>query len=365
MSDERQIVIPTHGEMSVSSIVPAILTNRANPLVSESILGADCVVLLVLDGLGWNQFKDHQDNLRFLTEGSATAITTVAPSTTASALTSITTGVPPGEHGVIGYKIPTHQGLLNCLRWSVGGKSMIGELPPIEFQPVEPFLGTHPPAITRAEFQTTGFTQAHLRNGQFRGWWSPATLVTEIIDQVETGVPFVYAYYDGVDKIAHVHGLGKHYQDELRFVDALAERIVHELPEEAVLIVTADHGMVEVGERVLQLDEEIVRRTSITSGEARFLWLHADNESPESVMDAAQIYADAAWIVSREQILDEQWFGSYVSNEARRRMGDVAIVARDPVAIMDPRLPDSPHLVARHGSLTADEMLVPFLSFSK
>ena len=104
--------------------------------------------LLVLDGLGWNQFKDHQDNLRFLTEGSATAITTVAPSTTASALTSITTGVPPGEHGVIGYKISTHQGLLELSSLVRRGKSMIGELPPIEFQPVEPFLGTHPPAIT-------------------------------------------------------------------------------------------------------------------------------------------------------------------------------------------------------------------------
>ena len=162
-------MIPTHGEMSVSSIVPAILTNQANPLVSESILGADCVVLLVLDGLGWNQFKDHQDNLRFLTEGSATAITTVAPSTTASALTSITTGVPPGEHGVIGYKIPTHQGLLNCLRWSVGGKSMIGELPPIEFQPVEPFLGTHPPAITPLSFKPQGSLKLTSETASFAG----------------------------------------------------------------------------------------------------------------------------------------------------------------------------------------------------
>ena len=50
------------------------------------------------------------------------------------------------------------------------------------------------------------------------------------------------------------------------------------------------------------------------------------------------------------------------------KLGDewaMGIVARDPVAILDPRLPDSPHLVARHGSLTADEMLVPFLSFYK
>ena len=363
MSDAEQMGIPTHGEMSVASIVPAIITQQANALVSENILDADCIVLLIVDGLGWEQLEKHRSDLPFLDGASATAITTVAPSTTSTALTSITTGVPPGEHGVVGYKIPTSQGLLNCLRWSVGSKLVINDVPPIDFQPVEPFLGTHPPVIPRAEFQSGGFTQAHLRNGNFCGWWSPATLVTEIANQVALGVPFVYAYYDGLDKVGHVHGLKKHYLDELKFVDALVERIVEELPDGAILLVTADHGMVDVGDNVLDLDGELVRRTLSTSGEARFLWLHAKEGDPKTLMDAAQIYADVAWIVSADQMLDEQWFGPYVSNEARRRLGDVAIVARDATAITDPRLPDSPHLIARHGSLSAAEMFVPFLRF--
>ena len=117
------------------------------------------------------------------------------------------------------------------------------DLPPIDFQPVEPFLGARPPVVTRAEFQLSGFTQAHLRNGEFCGWWSPATLVTEIADQVKSEAPLVYAYYDGLDKVAHVHGMQRHYLDELKFVDALVERIIEELPEGATLLVTADHGM--------------------------------------------------------------------------------------------------------------------------
>ncbi|MDP7066020.1 MAG: alkaline phosphatase family protein [Acidimicrobiales bacterium] len=363
MNDVEQMVIPTHGEKSVSSIVPAIITQQANALVSENVLDADCIVLLIVDGLGYEQLEKHRSELPFLGPASATAITTVAPSTTASALTSISTGVPPGEHGVVGYKIPTSQGLLNCLRWSVGSKLMMNDLPPIDFQPVEPFLGTHPSVITRAEFQSTGFTQAHLRNGNFCGWWSPATLVTEITHQVRLGVSFVYAYYDGLDKVGHVHGLEDHYLDELKFVDALVERIVQELPDGAVLLVTADHGMVAVGDNVLNLDEELIRGTSSTSGEARFLWLHAKERSTQALMDMAQIYADVAWIVSIDQMLDEQWFGPYVSSEARRRLGDVAVVAREAIAVIDPRLPDSPHLIARHGSVTAAEMLVPFLRF--
>lgn len=364
MAGVEGMIIPSGGEMSVSSIVPAIVMRKSTSLVSEAVLASQSIVLFVVDGLGWHQIDRYRDQLPCLGEALGTPITTVAPSTTAAALTSICTGVLPGEHGVVGYKIDTPQGLLNCLRWTAGSKSMLKDLPPIDFQPVEPFLGARPPVVTRAEFRVSGFTQAHLRNGEFCGWWSPATLVTEIADQVKSGSPFVYAYYDGLDKVAHVHGMQRHYLDELKFVDALVERIIEELPEDAALLVTADHGMVEVGDQVFDLDEELVERTSGTSGEARFLWLHAKDGRAEGLLEAAQAHSDVAWIVAIEQILDECWFGAHVTPEARMRMGEVAIVAREPVALMDPRQPDAPQLVARHGSMTREEMLVPFISFS-
>lgn len=364
MAGVEGMIIPSGGEMSVSSIVPAIVMRKSTSLVSEAVLASQSIVLFVVDGLGWHQIDRYRDQLPCLGEALGTPITTVAPSTTAAALTSICTGVLPGEHGVVGYKIDTPQGLLNCLRWTAGSKSMLKDLPPIDFQPVEPFLGARPPVVTRAEFRVSGFTQAHLRNGEFCGWWSPATLVTEIADQVKSGSPFVYAYYDGLDKVAHVHGMQRHYLDELKFVDALVERIIEELPEDAALLVTADHGMVEVGDQVFDLDEELVQRTSGTSGEARFLWLHAKDGRAEGLLEAAQAHSDVAWIVAIEQILDECWFGAHVTPEARMRMGEVAIVAREPVALMDPRQPDAPQLVARHGSMTREEMLVPFISFS-
>ncbi len=359
----EEMVIPSGGEKSVSSIIPAVITQQPNFLVSDSVLSADSIVLFVVDGLGWHQIDSYRDELPCLGQALGAPITTVAPSTTATALTSICTGVLPGEHGVVGYKVDTPSGLLNCLRWTSGSRLMMKDVPPIDFQPVEPFLGSAPPVVTRAEFQKSGFTQAHLRNGQFCGWWSPATLVTEIDEQVRAGAPFVYAYYDGLDKVAHVHGLGRHYLDELKFVDALVERIAAELPEEAALLVTADHGMVEVGNQIFDISEELVQRTSRTSGEARFLWLHAKDAETGSLLEAAEIHSDVAWVVGIEQVLDEHWFGVHVTPEARMRMGEVAIVAREPVALMDPRQPDAPHLVARHGSMTREEMLVPFLTF--
>lgn len=365
MGTNSEMIIPSHSGLAISSIVPAIVMGHANELIQDEVLDSGPIVLLVVDGLGWSQFERNRDKVPCLNSAISTAITTVAPSTTATALTSLATGVAPGEHGVVGYKVRTPSGLLNCLRWTIGSKTATFDISPIDFQPVEPFLGARPPVVTRAEFKVTGFTQAHLRNGKFCGWWSPATMVTEIVEQVEQGAPFVYAYYDGLDKIAHVHGLQRHYLDELRFIDALVARIIDELPDEVTLLVTADHGMVEVGDNLIDLDAGLVNRTASTSGEARFLWLHAKDGSSQGLIEASQVHSDVAWVAGIEQVLDEQWFGPFVTPEARARLGDVALVAREPVALLDPRLPDSPKLIGRHGSLTQEEMFVPFLRFSR
>ena len=365
MVASSEMIIPSHSGLSISSIVPAIVMGQANELIPEEVFDSGRVVLLVVDGLGWNQLERNRSEVPCLASACSTAITTVAPSTTATALTSLSTGVAPGEHGVVGYKIRTPHGLLNCLRWTTGSGTATFDIPPIDFQPVEPFLGARPPVVTRAEFQVTGFTQAHLRNGKFCGWWSPATLVTEIVRQIEEGAPFVYAYYDGLDKIAHVHGLQRHWLDELRFIDALVARVIDELPDDVTVLVTADHGIVEVGDNVIELDADLVNRTSSTSGEARFLWLHGKGGVTQGLIEASEVHSDVTWVAGIDQVLDERWFGPLVTPEARARLGDVALVAREPVGLLDPRLPDAPQLVGRHGSLTEEEMFVPFLRFSR
>lgn len=73
-------------------------------------------------------------------------------------------------------------------------------------------------------------------------------------------------------------------------------------------------------------------------------------------------YADVAWVVTGDQVIDEKWFGPRMSDEVKRRMGDVALVAHQPVSFEEPLDGGAFPLVCRHGSLTADEMLVPLLA---
>ncbi|MDG2112759.1 MAG: alkaline phosphatase family protein [Actinomycetota bacterium] len=365
--DRRErYVLPDHGGRCVSSIVPALLSGWPNELIPADVVDAPAVVVLVVDGLGWEQLQRFGASVPYLANASGQRITTVAPSTTATALTSITTGAAPGEHGVVGYRVRTAEGVLNCLRWSAGGGDARASLPPHELQPIEPFLGQSPPVVTRAEFADTGFTDAHLREGTWHGWFTPFTLVSQVAERVRAGDRFVYSYYDGLDKVGHVHGVDQssHYLDELQFVETLVERLVSALPPGVELLVTADHGMVEVGDRLRQVCPEALSLTASTSGEARFMWLHARQGAAADLLEAAAPHSDDGWVVGIEQVLDEGWFGPVVNHEARMRLGDVALVAREPIAFVEPNTSDGSWLVGRHGGLTAEEMYVPLLRYS-
>ena len=190
---DLNLTLPDHNNLCVTSIMPGLMGGWANNVISEDAIGAKAAVVLVIDGLGWNQLQRYAAAAPFLAGGNGQAITTVAPSTTAAGLTSITTGVAPGEHGIIGYRVRTPEGLLNCLRWSAGGFDALTEIPPAEFQPVEPFLNSSPTVVTRAEFKNTGFTEAHLRNAKLAGWWTPFTMITQVKNAIKLGEKLVYA----------------------------------------------------------------------------------------------------------------------------------------------------------------------------
>ena len=180
----------------------------------------------MLDGLGWDQLQERRAVAPTLAAMQGDAILTVAPSTTATAMTSITTGLTPGEHGVIGYRVAVDGEVLNVLRWGVGGRDAKASIPPDKFQPVDAFLGHRPAIVTRADFRTSGFTLAHLDGVRFNGYRVTSTLMAESARLLRAGEPFVYAYYEGIDKVAHEYGLGDHYDAELAYVDRLVGDLI-------------------------------------------------------------------------------------------------------------------------------------------
>jgi predicted AlkP superfamily pyrophosphatase or phosphodiesterase len=358
-------LLPDYQGACVCNVVPTLLGDPpAWPeWFPDDAAEANQVLLVVLDGLGWEQLGDRPHLAPNLTAMSGGPILTVAPSTTSTAMTSITTGSTPGEHGVVGYRIAVDGAVLNVLRWSVAGRDARATIPPEKFQPRAPFLEHRPPAVTRADFRRSGFTDAHLEGVRFRGYRVTSSLVIEARHLLRDGEPFVYAYYEGIDKVAHEYGLGDHFDAELAYVDRLIGDLASGLPSGATMVVTADHGQVDVGDNLVQLHRDVLDQVSFQSGEGRFRWLHARPGRATALLEAAIAHHGSDdWVVARDEVIGGGWLGPLVTDVARSRLGDVALVARRPVAFFDPDDNGPFELVSRHGSVTSAEMRVPLLA---
>jgi hypothetical protein len=323
-------VVPDYGGASIVGVVPALVRGSRPPWFPEAARERGPVVLFLIDGLGWTTLEAHRSLLPRLAALDGHAITTVAPSTTASALTSLATGLTPAEHGIVGFRMRIERAVLNVLRWQVDE----GPPPdPFVVQRQDGFLGRPVPVVTKSEFRMTKFTDAHLRGTRFVGWTTTATLVQQCRRLIGEGEPLVYAYYPGVDSVAHEFGL----HDEFFRAELIAADRVGLQPL---------HSMVDA-----------------YAGDGRFRYLYARRGAAADLLAAARDeYGHQAWVMSRDELIDGGWLGpGPVRTPVRRRIGDVVLAAHEPVGFVDPTFPREAGLIAGHGSLTPDEMLVPLL----
>ena len=282
------------------------------------------VVVLVLDGVGWHQLQRRRHLTPTLAGMQGGPIRTVLPTTTATALTSITTGTPPGEHGVVGYRIPDRRRgpQRPALDHPPGRRPGARPRRP-RSSPCPRSAPSDPPAITRTEFERSGFTGAHLDGVRFRGWRVPSTLVTEV------------AELTGRRRAVRLRLLRRRRQGEPRVRPRrpLRRRARRRRPPRR-----RRPSVPSRPARPSWSPPTTARCTSAPtsrrspprwpphvdyqSGEARFRWLHAV-PGPESValLDAARdAHGDRAWVRTRDEMIDEGWFGPMVTDAARQRL---------------------------------------------
>jgi hypothetical protein len=355
-------VLPALDGPSVAGIVPALVGDRPAPWLPDCARAARQVVLLVLDGLGWTALEQHRARLPALGGLDGGPITTIVPSTTATALTSISTGLAPAQHGVVGYRMLVGGEVLNVLRWAVHDSRRAPD--PFDVQRHTSFLGREVPVITKSEFRHSGFTRAHLRGAHFLGWHTTATLVEHCVRCVSAGERFVYAYYPGVDTVAHEFGLhDAYFTRELEAADRLVADLRAALPDSAALLVTSDHGQVHLEPSSWVPLDDLAPLVEVMAGDGRFRYLHARKGAARELRaEADELVGDRAWVLTRAELLDAGWLGAGATGTVPGRIGDVVLAAHAPVAFVDPALPNEAHLRSGHGSLTADEMLVPLLA---
>lgn len=361
---------------SVSGRLADTLTSLFGRVVGSSSAGPRLrkIGVLVVDGLGADLLDRYSGHARFLRSQLASSgylATSGLPSTTASALTSITTGVTSGEHGLLGYQVrdPHSAQMVNHLKPFPEG------VDPDTWQPVptvfEQAAKHSIPSIAVGEsrFSGTDFSRTMLRGATYQGsaaLESHLEYLREFFDSQSEGV--AYLYWPALDRIGHQLGVAHdNWVDALEHLDAAVKTLHHFLGDDEGLFLTADHGMVDVtAENQVWLEVTHPLRASIAQwgGEPRLvqLYLHDGVERAAFQTELQQFLGERATAISRDTAIAQGFFGP-VTDSHTERLGDVLVFSNDHYAVYDEVTASaaSSKMVGQHGSWTTTETTVPVI----
>jgi hypothetical protein len=368
---------------SLGELLPSLLSalgirGFANSLAIEPAARA---CLLVVDGLGWELLRANQTSAPFLNSIAREPLTAGFPATTAASLSSLTTGLAPGEHGLAGYTmaLPGYDRAFNALTWALYGLGprvdLREEVVPEAFQP-QPTLGERAAAaglpihyLGPAFHKHSGLSRAIGRGQRFHPAESLQAIQEAALRLLDTRPAMVYGYYSRLDAAGHIDGVAtRAWRDELVAIDHAVRILAEQLPDGTVLVVTGDHGMVDLrpNERLDLADHpDLAAGVTLLAGEARARYLRTAPGAAGDVVSAwRSILGDRMWVWARDEAIATGIFGPRVSDQARERIGDVVAAAYGRVGIVQRDVdPAQARLNGHHGSLTPVEQLVPFLLY--
>jgi hypothetical protein len=352
------------------------------------------VVLVLMDALALHRLQ------RWLAEsvapvwaelaqnGFLVPLTSIIPSTTSAALTTLWTGRSPYEHGIMGYEMWLKEyGIIAnmILHTPASFDSSPGSLTRAGFDPPTylpfPTLGTHLQAhggLTHAFLHYTiarsGLSQMFLKDAKVHAFGTAADLwigVRQLLETHQRGPLYTWVYWGDVDHLSHHHGPDdERPQAEFASFSTAFERLFLErLPSQArqgtVVILLADHGMLataKVAHYELHKHPSLMRRLHMSpTGENRLMYLYVRPGQTEAVRE----YIERTWLGSF-RVLDAVYAvesGLFGSGDAHprllERVGDLVVYpgASGYLWWVDKENP----LLGRHGGLHPDEMLVPLL----
>ena len=355
--------------------------------------GARQVVVFLVDGVGLNLFERWLDGRAkslqpLVNRGTLGALTSVVPSTTSAALTTLWTGRSPAEHGILGYELFLREYGLVANMITHAPASFEGEVEslvhagfdPKSFLPV-PTIGPHLSgmgvesyAFLHSRIAGSGLSKMHYPEVKQHSFDDLQDLWISLRQLLDTGFGkgrLVWSYFANMDNLAHRHGPNdQRVETEFaQFADSLMADFIDVLSPEArkdtVLILMADHGQVATRKDPhfeLRNHPDLVRRLHmLPSGENRLAYLYPR----PGQADAVEEYLRRVWprmfrTMLSVHALEAGLFGpGQPAKSARSRIGDRLAISRGEGYLWWANKENS--LLGRHGSVTSEEMLVPFL----
>ena len=359
------------GRPTIDRVVPSVaaalgVEGQVNVL---GLPDAARYVVFLVDGLGLDLVRAHAELTPFLS--AATSFDDVVcglPSTTASSLTSLGTGVRPGRHGVVGYtcRVPETGARLNLLKWDQPVDPYQWQPEPTVFETVQA-SGVATASVNQAKFADTALTLCSQRGVPFHGVESVHERHDVVLDVVEESPrSLTYAYESRLDFTGHGKGTAsQEWRDMLVTIDRQLEELRRDLPGDCLLLVTADHGMVDLpADGRFDVDEhpELLDDVTLLAGEARFRHLYTRAGTTSDVADLWRArLGDRAVVVTRDEALELDWFGD-LAGPVTGRLGDVMVASLDEFAVFSSReFAIEMQMTGFHGSITESELRIPVI----
>jgi hypothetical protein len=378
------LVRPRYGESSLADILPGVLAGLGaggpDPLglATGPLAGARAVVVLLIDGLGHHLLPAAgavaPTLARLMSGGDPGStyrpITAGFPSTTPTSLASLGTGAPPGAHGLVGFtvRIPETGIVLNHLEWRDDPAPATWQPLPTQFERAAA-AGLAARVVSRPEFEGSGLTVAAYRGGRYAGAGDLEALGVRLVAELRAaaGPTVIYGYHPDVDRAGHVHGVASpQWRAAVAAVDQFLAVLVDGLPAGCAIVVTADHGQIDIpSDHRFDMDTDLRLRSGVTAvaGEARVRYLHTEPGAAADVQAVwSGILGPAAWVASRDDAIDDGWFGP-VAPAHRERIGDLVVVCHDDSVILRTASESArvSAFVGFHGSATPAEMMIPLM----
>nr|WP_231700728.1 nucleotide pyrophosphatase/phosphodiesterase family protein [Arthrobacter sp. zg-Y750] len=369
---------PAYGTRSVGDVLTSAAAVLGVPGY-ENLLklpAARRVCVVMVDGLGLSLLKKRGGHAPFLKGFLPKARTLSAsfPTTTVASLASLGTGLPPGRHGLVGYDVldPGQDKVVNMLgSWDAG-------VDPLQWQPYPTVLEKAAEHVSVAtvslpRFADSALTRAALRGGTFIPATGVHARVSAAVDALAgADRMLMYLYWNELDKAGHRYGAASsEWGNQLEELDSALKRLVARVPAGTLVVLTADHGMVDVpvSQRFdFSAQPELVDGVRHTAGEPRMVHLYLEPDAAEGTLDRLKTawqdaYGTRAWIFTRDEAVRAGYFGPEVDESVLPRIGDLMVAAREPIALYDTRRVAASALEVngQHGSLTRAECEVPLL----
>jgi predicted AlkP superfamily pyrophosphatase or phosphodiesterase len=332
-------------------------------------------IVMLVDGLGARNLAARAGHARFLAPRLVKSAVgrSVFPTTTATALTSLMTARPAGEHGMVGYRVrvPGTDVMANQLSgWEHDG------LDPRTWQRCETVFerasteGRPCFVVSRPEYAGTGFTRAIFGGAQLLAADDLDERVSLALDAAARYPgALIYLYAPDLDRIGHRRGWeSDEWAASLEQTDAAAAALHAGAAKAGVgAVLTADHGMVDIPRHrhiLLSDGDDVLAGVRHIGGEPRMLHLYLEEDADHAAALARWRDSESgrAWVMSRDDAIGAGLFGA-VDADVVPRIGDLLVAARAGVAYYDDRLADKgpQRMVGQHGSLSDQERAVPLI----